>query len=349
MVIIEIENWLGNKVAILEENNDAIYLYSYSKESEVKALWVANSREVLKPNGIKDDMENGLPPYMPADLCNEFSYITDFEDDENWELQWGLDQNSIAVWYKDKIVAVMPEWSGFKGFFGYSIGANCENELAWPLSLDNMQVEKFTMEREFLVNWTTDLWVKYQESLLELYDSAIEGEGRYFAIDGGKWPPKGLRYISQSVRHHLFTIGVSILPMPSFGMGREENVEDFRRIELGIIFEGNSDFQVLGEYLSAQSTYPWYWGTHFDKGHTIPCSQLNDLGSKMTHMLLVEKANFLPDVKLPEFDSSNVRLLYMVPIYDSEQKFAEENSSSQLIELLESNDRPLNIFRECLI
>lgn len=349
MIIVELENWLGNKVAILEENNNSIYLYSYSKDKDVLALWVANSKKSHKNKSIKDDMEDGLPPYMPSEYCNSNGYILDYENEENWELQWGLEQNSIAVWYKGELVAVMPEWSGFKGFFGYSVGADSETELAWPLRDDNILRTKFLNEKKFLNNWTEDVWIQHQKALLEMYNKIFKGSERYFAIDGGNWPPKGMHYINQDNFHCLFTVGVSILPMPSFGMNYEDDIEDYRRIELSIIFEGCNDFMPMGQYLSGQSSYPWYWGTHFDKGHTIPCKQLADLGSDMSFMALVENASFLPEIVLPEFQHNKTRVLYMVPIYESEQKFAEVNSTMQLIELLEASRQPLNIFRDRVI
>lgn len=349
MVITELENWLGNKVAILEENNNSIYLYSYSKDKNVLALWVANSNRVESPKDIEIEMEEGLPPYMPNEQCNDNGYILDYENEDNWELQWGLDQNSIAVWYKGDIISIMPEWSGFKGVFGYSTGTDYETALAWPLNQENEQKHRFVKEKEFLNNWTEDVWLNHQKSLLERYDSSFEGQTRYFAIDGGNWPPKGMKYISKGNLHSLFTVGVSILSMPSFGMNYEEDVEDFRRIELSIIFEGGNDFTALGKYLSAQSSYPWHWGTHFDNGHTIPCKELRDLGSQMSFMALIEEASFLPKIDLPNFQNNKTRLLYMIPIYESEQKFAEENSTLQLIELLEASKQPLNIFRDSVV
>ena len=38
---------------------------------------------------------------------------------------------------------------------------------------------------------------------------------------------------------------------------------------------------------------------------------------------------------MPSFNDGVVRLLYLLPIYESEQNFAEENSTQRLIEMLE--------------
>lgn len=132
----------------------------------------------------------------------------------------------------------------------------------------------------------------------------------------------------------MATVGMSQLPMPEYGMARE-NVRDFQRIEIAIACRPIEDFKPLAQYLSGQATYPWYFGSHFDHGHTLPCEQLLEVGSKASYVVMVEVAAFLPKVSMPLFDDGLVRLLYLIPIFESEQKFAEECSTQRLIEMLE--------------
>ena len=122
MILSELQNWQECRTAILEYENDAIYLYSYPSQEnlEIKSLWVANTKKRLfSKSNIKSDFDKGIQPYMPKGSCNRDGYVSDYSNKDNWALQWGLDQNSIAVFYKDNIVAIMPEWSGVNGFWGY--------------------------------------------------------------------------------------------------------------------------------------------------------------------------------------------------------------------------------------
>ena len=293
-------------------------------------------------------MDKGIQPYLPKQYCNQEGYISDYSNKDNWSLQWGLDQNSIAVLYKDNIVAIMPEWAGTNDFYGYSIGTNSETPVAWPLIKDNAQLERFQKEKEFLDSWVESKWVNYQENTLSSYDALYEGETRYFAADGGKWPPLGIHYCKTSELEFIATVGMAILPMPTLRMQHNQK-DDYTHIELAIIYRNANDFEALAHYLSGQATYPWCFGNHFDHGHTLPCEQLREVGSEATHMAIVEKASFLSNIAIPSFEGYKTRLLFMVPIHASEQQYAESNSTAELIKKLEKCSDPFDIKRQSII
>lgn len=334
MILSELTNWQENRTAVLEQSNDCVYLYSHphQEDQDLRTLWVVNTKEKdTSDNSIVSDMKNGEQPYMPLKYCSTSGLITDFHNENDWRLQWGLDQNSIAVYFRNALFAVMPEWSGFKGFCGYSIGANTETEIAWPLLPDNEQVSRFARETEFLDSWNDDTWPQFQSNILSVYNHFMSENDRYFSADGGKWPPLGLSYRCFDDRHFWATVGMSILPMPVFGMGYDDP-EKYRRVELAILVDSKSDTMPLGSYLSAQEKYPWYHGTHFDHGHTIPCQQLGEVGSNMSYMLIVEKASCLPSIDTSILKERDSRLLFMLPIYESEREFAEKHGSTELLE-----------------
>ena len=352
MVLAELLNWQECRTAILEYENDSIYLYSHphDKNLELKSLWVANTKKrTFEKSNIKADFDRGVQAYLPTKYCVESGYIRDFKNEKNWSLQWGLDQNSIAVYYKDRIIAILPEWSGTNGFWGYSLGTDKESVIAWPLFEDNVQIKRFLDERIFLDSWSESSWISRQESLVFFYENLFKGEVRYFAADGGKWPPLGIHYSKSSEIEFMATVGMSQLPMPEYGMARE-NVGDFRRIELAMACRPISDFTPLAQYLSGQATYPWHFGSHFDHGHTLPCEQLREVGSKASFVVIIEVADFLSTVTMPSLDDGLVRLLYMLPIYKSEQQFAEKNSTQRLIEMIEqAKVDPFDIHREAIV
>jgi hypothetical protein len=353
MILLEHENWIGSRTAVLEQGNDAIYLYSWPNDDQGqgKSVWVANSKKRIRNrSSIEKDMNKGAQPYLPRKLCNANGYIVDYADAGQWELQWGLDQNSIAVRYRNRIVAILPEWSGFKGFHGYSVGTDDETSVAWPLLDGNVQFERFDREKAFLADWSDSMWVNHQEAMLGLYEGCLPGESRYFAADGGRWPPLGINYLLSGDMHFFGTVGLSQLPMPSFGMNYDDDVvDDYRRIELAIVVENASEMEPLARYLSGQAMYPWTRGSHFDRGHTIPCRELGAVGSEMSFMAFWDEAAFLPELDTPDFMDKKTRLLFMIPIYDTEQAFAEQNTTSQLIERLTKLEHPLDLKRERVV
>jgi len=344
MILLEVTNWVNSRTAVLEYDNDSIHLYSHphSDDQELKCLWVANTtKRLLKNNNIASDMKKGLQPYMPKKHCNDSAYIKDFKNKDNWSLKWGLDQNSISVHYKDNLISVMPEWSGYEGFWGYSIGVSNETDIAWPLNSDNKQINRVRSEQAFLNDWSDSSWVELQEGIIEKYKNHMSGDNRYFSGDGGNWPPLGIHYCKNAQQEFIATIGMSILPMPLLGMNFEDP-EPYRRIELATTFENAQDGLPLASYISGQATYPWSFGTHFNHGHTIPCSQLKEAGSDMSFMLILESASFLPKISI---DRLNTRLLFMLPIFESEQVFIEQNNTYDFLELLENHESPLDLKR----
>jgi hypothetical protein len=348
MILSELQNWQECRTAILEYENDSVYLYSHPHQEnlELKSLWVANTKKrIFGKSSIKADFDKGIQPYLPKEYCIESGYISDYKNEKNWHLQWGLDQNSIAVYFKNKIIAILPEWSGTSGFCGYSRGTDKESAVAWPLLEDNIQIQRFLVERDFLDSWSESNWILRQESLVSFYEELYKGELKYFAADGGKWPPLGIHYSKSSEMEFMATVGMSQLPMPEYGMARE-NVHDFQRIEIAMACRPIDDFKPLAQYLSGQASYPWHFGSHFDHGHTLPCEQLLEVGSNASFVVIVEAARFLPKVSMPLFDDGVVRLLYFLPIYESEKKFAEENTTQRLIEMLEQTEiDPFDIYR----
>lgn len=353
MVLLEVSNWQGSRTAILESENNCIYLYSYPSEPDrpMKTLWVANTKRLFfKKTDIKKDMDAGLQPYMPIKNCTNSGVVTDFSDKGLWDIQWGLDQNSIALRYKGAIIAIIPEWSGHEGFWGYSSGTANETAISWPLVESNSLIGKFNAEKEVLDHWREDLWVKYQEELSSIYVDCFPSNERYFAADEGNWPELGIHCSSGERGLLVGTIGLAQLPMPTWGMQRKDDeIPDYSRIEFAMVLDGDHSVEVIAGYLSGQAGYPWYWGAHFDEGYTLPSAELEQLGSKMSHVLFVGNAEFLPEIKTSKFSDNKTRILFMVPIFAEEQRFAEEQSSRELLRLLADTRDPLNIDRSSVV
>ncbi len=130
---------------------------------------------------------------------------------------------------------------------------------------------------------------------------------------------------------------------------RYDDTRDYTNVELAILWRGAKDFQPFARYLAARTKYPWYFGTHFDHGHTMPCDQLQEIDSRLSFMVIAESAAFLPKVTMPSFNGRATRLLYMTPIYDSEPHYAENNSTRELLKMLENHHDPLDIKRERVV
>jgi hypothetical protein len=175
--------------------------------------------------------------------------------------------------------------------------------------------------------------------MIERYRAGFGAEeAKYYAIDGGKWPPKAALRFDLSDRRVMVTVGVSVRPMPMVEMSVKEPA-GLRRVELAAAFPPTApDAEVLdfGRYLSGQSGYPWERNTWLGHGHTMPCdSTPRSLGGgRFPAVLWVTRFPGVPELDLPAAFGDPVNVLWAVPVAESEREYAEANGSEALIERL---------------
>ncbi|MFI4876323.1 MAG: suppressor of fused domain protein [Blastopirellula sp. JB062] len=349
VVLREQPNLFETKVAILEADgdNDSIYLYVFPPQSprEIHALWVANcaDRDAAQ---VEEQMRAALPPRLPHAQINDAALITDLNAD-NWDVRWSLDQQSVAVWHLDQIVAIMPSWGPANRFAGFARGSSAETSVAWPLTSENVLLSRFEAEDRFLRGWDETTWKTIQQGTLASYQSLHVGEVRYFAADQGKWPPLAITLSGDSGRSFMATAGMAILPMPGAESSADETPVS-RRIELGVLCETSAADETVCGQLSSWARYPWRYATHFDHGHTISTEAFAQVAPRFTHMAIAERASFLPSINLPAIEGDSPRFLYLIPITAAEQKMAENRGTARLLELLEAAPAPLSLEREAV-
>lgn len=348
VILREQPNLFETKVAILEADadNDSIYLYVFPPDApqQICALWVANASD-RDAAQVEEQMRAALPPRLPHAQINAAAVITDLEPD-NWDVRWSLDQQSVAVWHLDEIVAIMPSWGPVNRFSGFARGCAAETSVAWPLTDENVLLPRFASEDAFLRDWDETSWKTIQGGTLDSYRSLHVDPMRYFAADQGKWPPLAITLSTQASRSFMATAGMAILPMP--GAEAADADERSRRIELGVLCDSTSaDESVCGQ-LSSLARYPWRYGTHFDHGHTISTEAFSQVVPQFTHLAIIERASFLPQITLPQIAGEQPRFLFLVPITAAEQKMAENRGTQRLIELLEASPAPLSLQRDAV-
>ncbi|TWT33253.1 suppressor of fused domain protein [Blastopirellula retiformator] len=346
VILREQPNLFETQVAILEVDgdNESIYLYVFPPQApkQMHALWVGNYSE-RDAAQVEEQMRAALPPRLPHAEINEAGLIQDLEPD-NWDVRWSLDQQSVAVWHLEKIVAIMPSWGPANRFPGFALGCKNETSVAWPLTSENVLLTRFAQEDEFLRDWSEDSWRQIQEGTLKSYESLHVGTMRYFAADQGKWPPLAITLSSNEGRSFMATAGMAILPMP--GAEPDDDDAKSRRIELGMIGDTSEADEEVCRALSGLARYPWRYATHFDHAHTIPTEAFAGVAPQFTHLAIAETASFLPNVGLPQVAGEQPRFLFLIPITAAEQKLAENRGTQTLLEKLEASPAPLSLKRD---
>jgi len=209
-------------------------------------------------------------------------------------------------------IAVIPPWSGVDGFFGYASNCAHESPLAWPMPENKSLQLRIERASEFWSSFTKDSspFLLLQRELIEAYDNCFgkENQKQYYAIDGGKFPPRGLiRYETKS-KTVLLTVGMALCPQPSVELSIESPSE-LRRIEIGSIVphvdaETNEEnVESAMRSISTWAAYPWRNHAWLGPGHTIDWS-----ASKTKATLLKDES-----VSLPIFRNDPIHLIMIDP------------------------------------
>lgn len=319
----------GNvQASVMQDDRVAFFYLQGAKETEFgfKACWVRNLGKAPAKLAAQD-MRRGDAPMLPANHCKHPRGSTPLSKDR-LRIVWFEEGDAAALLEDDDVLAIIPSWSGYKGFDGYARDCVGEGPLCWELGRDNVLFDRVKESEDYWAAWDTDpkLWKRTQEAYCSAYTQQLGKYEKYYAIDGGKWPPKAMLKIVTDDAVVLVTLGVGLRSQPSVEMATEQP-DQLRRIELGIALSpqlADRHFESVAGYLSGQAGYPWSQYTWLGPYHTLGCDAFGPK-SAFASVLLVPSPTGAPTVKLPRFRGDPVNLLWFVPITDREREFAIDN------------------------
>lgn len=337
-VLLEDVNPNGNIQAVVEADEQVSFFYLCPAEGldfETKSVWVRN--HIPAPRTLDAArMKAGLPPANPATHCRHKQGAPSLSRDD-LQVVWLPEGNGAALYEGDDLLAIIPPWSGYKGFAGYARDCIGDGPVAWEIGEDNVLIERFADAVTYWEQWDDEeLWPSIQSRLLGRIEPVLGKHAKYYAIDGDEWPPKAIVRIPRPEGVVLVTIGVSVRPQPNVEMVTEEP-ESLRRIELGVLLPPqwpDDAVKRFAKYLSGQSNLPWSKYTWLGPGHTLPCDSWRN--ATFPFALLSHDHPALPQCPLlPLFDDP-VHILWLLPITPSERQLAMDQGSAQLAARLPS-------------
>lgn len=311
----------GNLDAIVQHDERALFFYLNGDESfGTRACWVRNL--VPAPLVInKNDLEAGRPPLMPKTHCRS-NEPGSLPDPTSLSIVWLEEGNGAALFEQDQVLAIIPPWSGTDGFHGYSTECVMESPIAWPMIENDQLMARINNARQFWESCTDEAEHPFsilQPQILHAYQSAFGQTGKYYSLDGGKFPPRGaMLYRIDSDIIIIASVGMSLRPQPNVEMSVEHPAE-LRRIELAIRLSSDcSDEELtpLLEQFSGLVGYPWQAFTWFGVGHTCQFNSLAQFTRLQTETVRFEsKPNpALSDtISMPVFRGDPVQLLWLNP------------------------------------
>lgn len=338
VVLVEVSPH-GNLEAIIEQDDRVAHFYLRSPESEdfgLKSCWIRNLAEA--PDALDvEGMRQGISPMLPKEFCMHPEGQAEL-DLGRLRLVWFPEGDGVALLEDDEMLAAIPAWGGMNGFSGYARDCIGQSSLCWKLDDPSEFNARISAADRFWRQWDEDEspWTACQDAFLAAYEAVLGPHSRYFAIDGGNWPPKVIVRFDRPDGTYLLTLGISLRPQPAVEMYFDEPA-DFRRFELGACFSREVEEETISSvasYLSGQSTLPWHRFTFLGHGHTIRCGAFaeDEALCRFTSVLLVDSPISAPELNPPRIEGERVSLLWTVPITSKEQQTAERDGSKVIIE-----------------
>ena len=330
--LLEEVNRNGNIQAVVETDDDACYFYLFAAphtQLGTKSVWVRNHTRA--PEALEfERLRSGSPSRNPACYCRHAAGRTG-PAAEDLRVVWLPEGNGAALYEREEILAIIPPWSGTKGFHGYARDNMGHGPVAWELVPSNVLFERFKQAQSYWQRWEdNEFWPSVQSSQISQLENVLGRHTKYYAIDGGKWPPKAMARFAWEDRTFLVTVGVALRPQPGVEMATEAP-EQLRHIELGAVLPGTwseEAVQGFGRYVSGQSNLPWSNYTWLGPGHTLPCDSWQN--SKHTMALLQHEHSGAPRIALERFQGNPVNVLWFVPISEEERQVAIDQGSKHL-------------------
>lgn len=349
-VLAESFSPLCNVRAFAEESESCVYFYlqwrSGSGQSRIKSCWVCNTRPA--PDEVdKAAMDRGEAPRMPRSGCGHNPEGIHL-DKKALSILWLEEGDAAALLEDGKILALIPGWAwreeGFPGYARYAVGTT---PFAWTLrEAEAALAPRVEKSRAYWNTMEGDYWPALQQQGLEAMEAFFGPHEQYYAIDGGKFPPKALVTGRREGVRYGFTLGVSALCQPVVEQYWSQEPEKHRRMELAFAArEGIPEdrwMAALGR-VSGMTNLPWGEITCLGQGHTVACGESIP---GFPALLLLDQRR-LEGTAAPDFPpvmGEPVSLLWAIPITQEEYDLAMESQEAVLPMLYQGAPEELVIF-----
>ncbi len=354
-ILLEEPSPNGNIVAVVEDLENTIYFNLYGPENIIplgenpnswtpmRSCWVCNTSPVSDSDVVDMDkivatMQEGLPPTMPAKHCRHAKTGLKL-DKHQIEIVWFEEVDCAALLHKGEIMAVIPPWAtpSVSDYTGYAkefmgkpfLGIGSLDEILPTIE------QRIKRAQIFWCRWNqSGTWKNLLDTRMKILEAYFGKYTRYFAIDKGHFPPKGLAVFEKENALFFLTIGMSIFAQPRIELYTEDS-EQRRRIELGIAVDKvilrEIAIENIIQFISTIAAMPWDQLCWFGHGHTLQTELFKN--NQFNNVLLVNRT--LDSVIFPPYEDDPVNLLWLIPISDKELAYQQKYSAKNLVNKLE--------------
>ena len=289
-----------------------------------------------------DGMGNGKAPMMPAEFVAHDLNGMEL-DEHSLSIVWFEEGTGAALLSGKEILCVIPEWSGYKDFHGYSKYAKGTGPFAWEMVQALPHLRDRVEAAQKLWNFFQGegkerVWMMAQREEIMKFIGTHENDYDITLRQNQKpwdptFPPKVVVSGSRDGVVYGVTAGVSMIAMPMVDFHVDGDPRDTKRMELGFatVERHRPLCRPMYGTLCSFANFPWDQLTFLAHGHTIPFRSIGGFAA-----ILFVNPRFVEGLECPSctrfLDGSVVNLLWTVPITQEEYDFAVQNSSAKLLE-----------------
>lgn len=316
------------------QNEQSVYFYLYKVNKETKecitltACWVKNLIDA-PDNFDVEGMKNGIPPVMPLEFCLNSDDLEPLNE-KYIEIIWSKEGNIAGLYYKDELICVIPSWANPEKFCGYTKNCIGQSPVGWQLG-NPEQNEIFKRMQDGKKFWNQNIaliWKEYQEKLLQDLNNTYGEQKAYYAIDGGKFPPRGLSVNQKDNVIYVCTIGMGVFSMPNAELYYND-YELYNKNEIIFAFKDNklSDEEKNKIYMQISAICGAVWNNmlFLSHGHTIDFKFLD------TPYAVLVNDSYYKESSGFSCQNEGVNLLWIIPIDESTLKYGQEVESNNKI------------------
>ena len=353
MVLLHEASPYSSREAVIEDDGRTVYLYLADTRTEgprapIRSLWIANLVPAPEGHDLRA-MQAGEPPLMPRFGTRHPAGRRPFHA-EDLDLVWLEEGDGVALLERGSLFGLIPARAGVDDFEGYAREAIGHQFLAWGLKPG--LISRVESARSYW-EWRPheESWTAIRQSGLKHLESRLGPHRRYWATDGGGYPPRAAVLFEPPQFPGVavcVTLGMSAQPMPEVGT-LVPDPAPVRRVELAVAT--TEDPVPLARLLSTLTILPWSSITWFGDGHTYQEELPSGEPGRTPVMLLKfpppewggsihQRPQPAPELSgMIDRSGDPVTYLWLVPITAAEQRRAEERGSQTLLQELTRKKR----------
>jgi Suppressor of fused protein (SUFU) len=324
-VLLAATSPFGNIEAVVESDGRTVYLYlDGGPNFGIRAVWVRNL--VTGPLTFNnEDLQGSRAPVLPR-IHTAKSEPSPLPVADDLSLVWFVEGNAVALFERERLLAVIPPWSGLDGFHGYSVECASENQVVAPLPNDANFLRRIEISRRYWQEWTNNSpFTRWQPEFLARYAAAYGQQQNYFNINGENFPPRGLGVFKSNRAVTLATVGMSLCLMPTVELVAQ-NPWEFRRVELVNVLPVSAtevEIMTVAKRMSSLAGLPWREWTWLGDNHT--CQWMPQGNYPYAGLYRIQDPADVGYCSLPEIGDDPVNPLGIIPLSNVDYQWLGTN------------------------